>query len=127
MSIASLILQWSVFEIIVSLIQGHTRPMTSTVTDSGLLSINLYLNVKNLGFNFKSSNTKIDVFKTYVTSNNCFIIKQGGLKAVLWTDTLQIGIMFAGIFAVIINAFRISGAAQIWESARVSGRLDFIE
>ncbi|XP_067948512.1 sodium-coupled monocarboxylate transporter 1-like [Watersipora subatra] len=53
-----------------------------------------------------------------------FYTSLGGMKAVLWTDTLQSGIMFAGIFAVLIQGFIISGWDQVWKDASESGRLD---
>jgi len=57
-----------------------------------------------------------------------FINMQGGLKAVLWTDTLQLVIMIGGIFVVLIYGIVDgNGMAEIWEANKLSGRLDFLE
>ncbi|RVE72941.1 hypothetical protein OJAV_G00045320 [Oryzias javanicus] len=48
----------------------------------------------------------------------------GGLKAVIWTDVLQMGIMLAGFVAVIARGAVIRGGlGQIWEDAGQGGRL----
>ena len=46
------------------------------------------------------------------------------MKAVLWTDTLQVAIMFMGALAVLIQGFLITGWDQVWKDAAKSGRLD---
>ncbi|KAK0423693.1 hypothetical protein QR680_008282 [Steinernema hermaphroditum] len=49
----------------------------------------------------------------------------GGLKAVVWTDTLQAGVMFAGMLAVMVKGtVDVGGFQKILEVATVSGRLD---
>lgn len=56
-------------------------------------------------------------------------IYQGGLKAVLWTDAFQLTVMAVGVLLVIIfgtNAQQ-DGLTGIWNAAKLSGRLDFIE
>ena len=55
--------------------------------------------------------------------SNSFV--QGGLKAVLWADTLQMVIMVVGFAtAAITGVVNQGGLARILEDARVSGRLD---
>ena len=50
------------------------------------------------------------------------------MKAVLWTDTLQLMIMFAGVFTVLIaGSINEGGAAEIYRVNKMSGRLDVIE
>lgn len=57
-----------------------------------------------------------------------WILCQGGLKAVIWTDVLQMVIMLAGFVAVIARGTVIQGGlTQIWEDARQGGRLDAFE
>lgn len=52
---------------------------------------------------------------------------QGGMKAVLWTDTLQSLLMVVGVIAVMAaGVHREGGVANVWEASRVSGRLDFL-
>jgi len=53
---------------------------------------------------------------------------QGGLKAVMWTDTLQLLIMIGGVFVVLIyGTVKAGGIGVIWEASRLSGRLDMLE
>lgn len=50
---------------------------------------------------------------------------QGGLKAVVWTDSVQTGIMFIGV-ALVVVAGTVSngGVTVIAEIARKTGRFD---
>uniref|UniRef100_A0A3B4VJS6 Solute carrier family 5 member 8, like n=1 Tax=Seriola dumerili TaxID=41447 RepID=A0A3B4VJS6_SERDU len=49
----------------------------------------------------------------------------GGLKAVIWTDVLQMVIMLAGFAAVIARGAVLQGGlTKIWEDARQGGRLN---
>ena len=53
---------------------------------------------------------------------------QGGLKAVLWTDTLQLIVMIAGVLTVLAMGIAEEGGFyQVWETSRISGRLDMLE
>lgn len=53
---------------------------------------------------------------------------QGGLKAVIWTDVLQMVIMLAGFVAVIARGAVLQGGlTQIWEDAGKGGRLEAFE
>lgn len=53
---------------------------------------------------------------------------QGGLKAVVWTDTFQILIMLLGIIIVlIIGISKIGGFHIIFERAATSDRLEFFK
>ncbi|XP_056130091.1 sodium-coupled monocarboxylate transporter 1 [Lampris incognitus] len=54
-----------------------------------------------------------------------FYCTLGGLKAVIWTDVLQMVIMLAGFVAVIVRGAVIAGGlGKIWEDSREGGRLD---
>ncbi|KAM4613110.1 sodium-coupled monocarboxylate transporter 1 [Polymixia lowei] len=54
-----------------------------------------------------------------------FYCTLGGLKAVIWTDVLQMVIMLAGFVAVIARGAVIQGGlGKIWEDAREGGRLE---
>lgn len=51
---------------------------------------------------------------------------QGGLKAVVWTDVFQVGIMVAGFSAVIIRAVVVKGGiGPILNDSYHGGRLNF--
>lgn len=57
-----------------------------------------------------------------------WILFQGGLKAVIWTDVLQMVIMLAGFIAVIARGAVIQGGlSKIWEDAGQGGRLEAFE
>ena len=50
------------------------------------------------------------------------------MKAVMWTDTFQIGMMFTGLFAVLIQgSINKGGFSQIWQDNADSGRVYFDE
>jgi len=53
---------------------------------------------------------------------------QGGMKAVVWVDTVQLAVMFGGILIIIVKgSMDGNGPAIVWERASLSGRLDFVE
>ncbi|XP_012519436.1 PREDICTED: sodium-coupled monocarboxylate transporter 1 [Propithecus coquereli] len=55
-----------------------------------------------------------------------FIVQTGGLKAVIWTDVFQVGIMVAGFATVIIRAVVVQGGINvILSDAYNGGRLNF--
>uniref|UniRef100_A0A1I7W7V0 Sodium-coupled monocarboxylate transporter 2 n=1 Tax=Heterorhabditis bacteriophora TaxID=37862 RepID=A0A1I7W7V0_HETBA len=50
----------------------------------------------------------------------------GGLKAVVWTDSLQAVLMYGGVLAVIVQGLRhprVGGLSRVWEIAVESGRV----
>ena len=50
---------------------------------------------------------------------------QGGLRAVVWVDTLQSSVMFAGLLAVIIQAIiTMGGVKATWHKIQISQRVD---
>lgn len=55
-----------------------------------------------------------------------FYTTLGGLKAVLWTDTFQVGMMFAGLFAIVIKGTaEVGGLSEAWNHFQESGRVIF--
>uniref|UniRef100_H2YU24 Uncharacterized protein n=1 Tax=Ciona savignyi TaxID=51511 RepID=H2YU24_CIOSA len=64
-----------------------------------------------------------------VTSAICTIYTVcGGLKAVVWTDTFQTGIMFVGTLAVLIQGTIVAGGAnQVWEALERGGRINMFD
>ncbi|XP_078098556.1 sodium-coupled monocarboxylate transporter 1-like isoform X2 [Mustelus asterias] len=55
-----------------------------------------------------------------------FYCTLGGLKAVVWTDVFQMGIMITGFLAVIIRGVVIQGSFErIWNTSYHGGRLNF--
>ncbi|KAA0720707.1 Sodium-coupled monocarboxylate transporter 1 [Triplophysa tibetana] len=54
-----------------------------------------------------------------------FIIQTGGLKAVVWTDVFQVGIMVAGLLAVIVQSVVLQGGfSTIISDSTQGGRLN---
>ena len=50
------------------------------------------------------------------------------MKAVLWTDTMQLAIMIIGIVVVyIVGVIKEGGFGEIYEVNNISGRLDIFE
>uniref|UniRef100_H2YAS1 Sodium-coupled monocarboxylate transporter 1 n=1 Tax=Ciona savignyi TaxID=51511 RepID=H2YAS1_CIOSA len=62
-----------------------------------------------------------------VTSSICTIYTVcGGLKAVVWTDALQSGIMFVGSLAAFIQGtVVVGGFGNVWKALERSGRVNF--
>ena len=55
-------------------------------------------------------------------------VLQGGLKAVIWTDAVQLVIMLSGFAAVIARGVVLQGdMARIWQDAADGGRLETFE
>lgn len=51
---------------------------------------------------------------------------QGGLRAVLWTDTFQTLVVIAGLIGIIsIGASHLGGIGKVWEIASAGGRINF--
>lgn len=66
---------------------------------------------------------------TCVTSMICiFYTTVGGLKAVVWTDTLQFLLMIGGLVCVIVlGLISTGGFVNVWETADAGGRLIFFK
>ena len=63
-----------------------------------------------------------------VLVTHVFSYIQGGMKAVLLTDTLQLVIMFIGIIGVFIyGVVHAGGFGEVMRIAKQSGRLDMLE
>lgn len=63
-----------------------------------------------------------------VVPDYVLFLMQGGLKAVVWTDVFQVGIMVAGFSSVIIRAVVVQeGIGRIVNDSYHGGRLNFWE
>lgn len=52
----------------------------------------------------------------------------GGIKAVVWTDVVQVFLMFAGLLVVMIRGFYLSGGVgEAFEVAAKDGRMNFFK
>ena len=55
-------------------------------------------------------------------------MNQGGIKAVMWTDTFQGAVMFGSFLAVIIKGnFDACGAKVVWDRNYQSGRIELFK
>lgn len=53
---------------------------------------------------------------------------QGGLKAVVWTDTLQTIIMFGAMLVIIYKGVLDAGGfSEVWSIAEAGGRIEFFK
>ena len=53
---------------------------------------------------------------------------QGGMKAVLWADTIQMFIVFAGMLTVLIEGCSVLGGfSNVWDIANGGGRIVIFE
>ncbi|XP_011648076.1 sodium-coupled monocarboxylate transporter 2-like, partial [Pogonomyrmex barbatus] len=50
----------------------------------------------------------------------------GGIRAVVWTDALQVGVMIAAVITVAVLGTCQMGAAEIWKRATEAGRIQFL-
>ncbi|KAI3384999.1 hypothetical protein SNEBB_000302 [Seison nebaliae] len=52
----------------------------------------------------------------------------GGMKAVMWTDSFQIFIIFAGLLAIVIQGIiSVGGVKEVFRLSNIVGRIDFNE
>lgn len=57
-----------------------------------------------------------------------FYTTLGGLKAVVWTDTMQFSVTIAAMTAVFwMGTVAVGGPARIWELSEQSGRIEFFK
>ncbi|XP_066255129.1 sodium-coupled monocarboxylate transporter 1-like [Euwallacea similis] len=55
-----------------------------------------------------------------------FYTTLGGLKAVVWTDTIQTIIMFAAlVITVVVGTIKVGGLQEVWQRNLQGGRIDF--
>ncbi|XP_014673011.1 PREDICTED: sodium-coupled monocarboxylate transporter 1-like [Priapulus caudatus] len=69
--------------------------------------------------------TGISLSATIIVSGTVctFYTTLGGMRAVVWTDALQMVILFAGLIAIVIGGLvSIGGFSNMWESAKRGGR-----
>lgn len=56
------------------------------------------------------------------------LLEQGGLRAVVWTDTFQTFVVIAGLIAIIAQgSVDLGGFGNIWDIANKGGRIFFLE
>ncbi|CAK9815791.1 Sodium-coupled monocarboxylate transporter 1 [Anthophora quadrimaculata] len=50
----------------------------------------------------------------------------GGIRAVVWTDALQVGVMIAAVLTVSVLGTYEIGAAEIWKRSQAANRIEFL-
>lgn len=57
-----------------------------------------------------------------------FIFLQGGMKAVIWTDVFQAGVMVTGLIVVmIVGVVELNGFGEVFRRAKEGERLNVFE
>ncbi|XP_014485470.1 PREDICTED: sodium-coupled monocarboxylate transporter 1-like [Dinoponera quadriceps] len=90
-----------------------------------LLYIPLVIYVPALAFN---QATGIDLYTIalLVCAVCIFYTTLGGLKAVVWTDTIQTVMMFGAVIVVVVlGTNRVGGVAEVWKRNFDTGRIEF--
>ncbi|OXA62795.1 Sodium-coupled monocarboxylate transporter 1 [Folsomia candida] len=73
--------------------------------------------------------TDFPIWASIVAVGGCAAIytAMGGLKAVVWTDCFQIGMMFAGMLSIIIQgSINVGGLGKAFSIANDHGRIEFL-
>ena len=63
-----------------------------------------------------------------MTLDILFYILQGGMKAVIWTDVFQAGVMVTGLIVVmIVGVVELDGFGEVFRRAKEGERLNVFE
>ncbi|KYN10745.1 Sodium-coupled monocarboxylate transporter 1 [Trachymyrmex cornetzi] len=90
-----------------------------------LLYIPLVIYVPALAFN-QATGMDLYTIALLVCAVCIFYTTLGGLKAVVWTDTIQTAMMFGAVITVVIlGTARAGGVAEVWKRNVDSGRIEF--
>lgn len=53
---------------------------------------------------------------------------QGGIRAVVWTDALQVGVMVAAVISVAaLGTHQLGGMSEVWNKAIQAKRIEFLK
>ncbi|KAH8357419.1 hypothetical protein KR084_000834 [Drosophila pseudotakahashii] len=104
----------------------RTRQLvTVTFILNQFLMLPVYMFVPSLAFS-QVTGYNIHLINTVVSSVCVFYTMLGGIKAVVWTDVVQGGVMlFSVILVAILGTSNSGGLANVLENASEGGRLDF--
>ncbi|XP_012281008.1 sodium-coupled monocarboxylate transporter 1 [Orussus abietinus] len=90
-----------------------------------LLYIPLVIYVPALAFN-QVTGINLHVVAPLVCAVCIFYTTLGGLKAVVWTDTIQTVVMFGGVIVVmVVGTIRVGGIEEVWKRNVETGRIEF--
>jgi len=84
----------------------------------------LIQSVGHIIFRFAEAKFSLYLIKCVLT----YFWPQGGIKAVIWTDTFQVLMMFGGMVAVVAKGtVDAGGFANTWQKAEESNRIEFFK
>ncbi|XP_012252781.2 sodium-coupled monocarboxylate transporter 1-like [Athalia rosae] len=90
-----------------------------------LLYIPLVIYVPALAFN-QVTGIHLHLITPIVCVVCIFYTTLGGLKAVVWTDTIQTIVMFGGVIVVmVLGTLRVGGVQEVWRRSQVTDRIEF--
>jgi len=80
----------------------------------------------------KNSSTKLATLNIMINIiiNNGLVelLFQGGIKAVVWTDALQMVILLGGLVTIAaLGSAKLGGGSVVWNAASLDGRINFNE
>ncbi|XP_022224918.2 sodium-coupled monocarboxylate transporter 2 [Drosophila obscura] len=99
--------------------------VTITFIMNQFLMLPVYMFIPSLAFS-QVTGINIHLINTVVSSVCVFYTMLGGIKAVVWTDVLQAGVMLLSVLLVaFLGTSNSGGLSNVLESASEGGRLDF--
>ncbi|XP_014486739.1 PREDICTED: sodium-coupled monocarboxylate transporter 1-like [Dinoponera quadriceps] len=73
------------------------------------------------------SGIDIHLIGTIVCAVCVFYTVLGGIRAVVWTDALQVGVMVAAVISVTaLGTYQLGGVSEVWNRATEVGRIEFL-
>ncbi|XP_065368743.1 sodium-coupled monocarboxylate transporter 2-like isoform X2 [Calliphora vicina] len=104
----------------------RTRQLvTASFVVNACLMLPVYIFVPSLAFS-QVTGINIHLINTVICSICIFYTMLGGIKAVVWTDVVQAGIMISSVVLVgVLGTLKVGGLSKVLEYAGEGGRLDF--
>ncbi|EDW16658.1 uncharacterized protein Dmoj_GI10654 [Drosophila mojavensis] len=104
--------------------KGTRRFVTLTFIMSQFLTLPVYMFIPSLAFS-QVTGVNIHLINITVSSICVFYTMLGGIKAVVWTDVVQGGVMLMSVIMVaILGTIRTGGLATVLDYASEGGRMD---
>ncbi|KAH8418031.1 hypothetical protein KR222_010822 [Zaprionus bogoriensis] len=99
--------------------------VTMTFILNQFLMLPVYMFIPSLAFS-QVTGVNIHLINTIVSSICVFYTMLGGIKAVVWTDVVQAGVMLLSVVMVgVLGTLRTGGLSAVIENASEGGRLNF--
>ncbi|KAI8124518.1 Sodium-coupled monocarboxylate transporter 2 [Lucilia cuprina] len=117
--------QMKTIPIAISLIARTRQLATASFVLNACLMLPVYIFVPSLAFS-QVTGINIHLINTAICSICIFYTMLGGIKAVVWTDVVQAGIMISSVVLVgVLGTLKVGGLNKVLEYAGEGGRLDF--